>query len=253
MDSKRGVESVAAAFLTTPADQVDESGTENPDVGHARPRRTDALTYILGVLVIMVAVVLGLLLGWRGAIVWGLRGESPERRVVAVVQADHPTDSGHEQEPRSTPATDSMPSSKDGSILQQPGTSAATPALDRSDAALVVSQNGKVIYRSRPAANAGASESNRVEDGSEAGLIHRVEPEYPAEARTQHIQGVVVLDVQIGQDGAVHKIALVEGDPVLAEAAVQAVRQWKYRPSIVDGQPVEMQTRITIRFTLPSN
>jgi protein TonB len=49
----------------------------------------------------------------------------------------------------------------------------------------------------------------------------------------------------------VHEIAVVEGEPVLAEAAVQAVRQWRYRPYSVDGRPVEMQTRITIRFTLP--
>ncbi len=84
-------------------------------------------------------------------------------------------------------------------------------------------------------------------------MIHSTEPEYPAEARMQHIQGVVVLDVQIGQDGAVHNIAVVEGNPVLAEAAVKAVRQWRYRPSAVDGRPVEMQTRITIRFKLHSN
>jgi len=78
-----------------------------------------------------------------------------------------------------------------------------------------------------------------------------VEPEYPPEARTQHIQGAVVLDVQIGGDGAVHNIAVVEGNSLLAEAAVQAVRQWRYQPFSVDGQSVEMQTRITIRFTLP--
>ena len=149
IDSKRGAESVTAAFLTTPADEVHESGIANPEVGQTtRPRRTDPLTYVLGVPVIMVAVGLGLLLGWRGAIVWGFRGAAPERRVVAVVQADHPADSGHQQEPRSTSATDSTPSSKDGS-MSQPGPS-ATPLLDRSNDALVVSQNGKVIYRSRP-------------------------------------------------------------------------------------------------------
>ena len=84
-------------------------------------------------------------------------------------------------------------------------------------------------------------------------MIHRVEPEYPAEAAAQQIQGLVTLDVQIGDEGAVHNIAVVEGNPVLAAAAVQAVRQWKYQPYVVNGRPVEMQTRITIRFTLPAS
>lgn len=84
-------------------------------------------------------------------------------------------------------------------------------------------------------------------------LIHRVEPEYPPEARAQHIQGAVRLDIQIGGEGAVHSIEVVEGDPLLAAAAVQAVRQWRYRPYSVDGRAIEMQTRVTIRFTLPPN
>ena len=82
-------------------------------------------------------------------------------------------------------------------------------------------------------------------------LIHRVEPQYPADASAKHIQGVVTLEVQIGTDGAVHNITVVEGDAVLADAAVQAVRQWRYQPSLVNGRAVEMETRVTIRFTLP--
>jgi protein TonB len=74
---------------------------------------------------------------------------------------------------------------------------------------------------------------------------------YPPAARAQQIQGAVTLDVQIGEEGAVHNIEVVEGNPLLADAAVQAVRQWRYRPYSVDGRPVEMQTRVTIRFTLP--
>jgi protein TonB len=61
------------------------------------------------------------------------------------------------------------------------------------------------------------------------------------------------LDVQIGGEGAVHNIVVVDGNAMLAEAAVQAVRQWRYQPYSVDGRPVEMQTRVTIRFTLPPN
>jgi TonB family protein len=121
----------------------------------------------------------------------------------------------------------------------------------------VVTQNGKVIYRLSPESNqkeTGAGKKAAPEDfeeGSARRLIHRVEPEYPQEARTKHIQGVVTLDVQIGGEGAVQNIAVVQGDPLLAEAAVAAVRQWRYQPNTVDGQPTEMQTRVRIRFTLP--
>jgi protein TonB len=120
---------------------------------------------------------------------------------------------------------------------------------------LQVTQNGKVIYRSLPAGRdattAKRADAHGAEDGSATRLIHRVEPVYPPEARAQQIQGAVTLDVQIGEEGAVHNIVVVEGNPVLADAAVQAVRQWRYRPYSVDGRPVEMQTRVTIRFTLP--
>jgi protein TonB len=82
-------------------------------------------------------------------------------------------------------------------------------------------------------------------------LIHRVEPQYPAEARAQKIQGLVTLEVQIGTEGAVHNIAVIDGKSILAEAAVEAVRQWRYQPYTANGRPVEVQTRVRIRFTLP--
>jgi protein TonB len=122
----------------------------------------------------------------------------------------------------------------------------------------VVTQNGKVIYRvpqpkavgSEGGSKSGNTSMNRSLDNR---LIHRVEPVYPEEARARHIQGVVALDVQIGGDGAVENIAVVEGEPELVDAAVQAVRQWRYRPYTADGKAVGMQTRVTIRFTLPQN
>ena len=122
-----------------------------------------------------------------------------------------------------------------------------------------MTQNGKVIYRLSPGEPAAAAGNKATGNGAQrpesdvaaSRLIHRVEPEYPDEARTQHIQGLVTLDVQIGGEGAVHNIAVVDGNAMLAEAAVQDVRQWRYQPYSVDGKPVEMQTRVTIRFTLP--
>jgi protein TonB len=81
-------------------------------------------------------------------------------------------------------------------------------------------------------------------------LIHRVTPEYPIGAKAKHIQGHVVMDVQVLNDGGVGNVDVVSGNPVLAEAAVNAVRQWKYQPYFVDGHSVESQTRVTINFLL---
>ena len=61
-----------------------------------------------------------------------------------------------------------------------------------------------------------------------------------------------MLDIQVLGDGTVGNIGIVEGNPLLAEAAVHAVRQWRYQPNLVDGHSVESQTRIKINFTLPS-
>ena len=128
-----------------------------------------------------------------------------------------------------------------------------------------MSQNGKVIYRlaepkagmgpSQGSGKAGKAAASRVGDSQliENRLIHKVQPQYPADALARRVQGAVVLDLQIGGDGAVKNIAVVEGDPELADAAVEAVQQWRFRPYTVDGKVVEMQTRVTIRFTLPAN
>jgi TonB family protein len=215
-------------------------------------RGREVWTSILGVLVVAVAVVLGLALGWREAMVRGLGAESQKRASASSASANRGTNSaGGPITP--TPAGDLAPAVSGVSV---PKTKSAATAVEPPIGGLVVTQNGKVIYRlpaaePRAAATATRAAPETAGDVSASRLIHRVEPLYPPDARAQHLQGLVALDVQIGGEGAVHNIAVVEGDPVLAEAAVQAVRQWKYRPYSVDGRPVEMQTRITIRFTLP--
>ena len=85
---------------------------------------------------------------------------------------------------------------------------------------------------------------------AESSLIHRVEPEYPEEARNRQVQGPVVLDIHIGQDGTVQDAKLVSGEPLLVDAAMAAVKQWRFQPRLVDGTPAEMQTRITLNFRL---
>ena len=284
VETKRGIEEAAATGaksnhsaddqLEAQTNEVDnasqperiwELGAEAPldaPAEHGFRRGTDVWTSILGVIVILAALLLGLLVGWRGAIVRGLRG-TPQARAGAAsnTRANRGTESVAEHAPGNAPPADSVASaSSSGSSASVPTASVAkTPGagapLEPPSGGLLVTQNGKVIYRlqpdgqrAAPSTRTPAKESGEV---SEKRLIHRVEPEYPPEARAQHIQGSVVLDVQIGGDGAVRNIAVVEGDRSLADAAVQAVRQWRYQPFSVNGQPAEMQTRITIRFTLP--
>jgi len=84
----------------------------------------------------------------------------------------------------------------------------------------------------------------------EANLIHDVAPQYPPEAGRARIEGTVVLMAVIGTDGNVKDVRIESGLPMLAQAAIDAVRQWRYKPYMIDGEPVEVDSRITINFTL---
>lgn len=91
----------------------------------------------------------------------------------------------------------------------------------------------------------------RVSSGVMQGLrIEKKSPAYPEEARSQHIQGTVVLAMEVSKDGSVCDLALVSGHPLLAPAALDAVKQWKYRPYLLNGTPVEVETQVTVIFTL---
>jgi protein TonB len=82
----------------------------------------------------------------------------------------------------------------------------------------------------------------------EAKLIHRVVPNYPALARQARVSGVVRLRAVISRDGRVQEISLLSGHPLLIRAAVDAVRQWLYQPTMLNGEPVEVDTEITVTF-----
>jgi protein TonB len=84
----------------------------------------------------------------------------------------------------------------------------------------------------------------------EANLIHDVPPQYPPEAGRARLEGAVVLMAVIGQDGCVKEVRVESGLPILAQAAIDAVKQWRYKPYLIDGEPVEVDSRITINFTV---
>jgi len=84
----------------------------------------------------------------------------------------------------------------------------------------------------------------------EAALTHRVQPIYPAIARAAHISGTVELRAIIAKDGTVRDLEVLSGNPLFVPAALSAVREWRYRPTLLSGVPVEVETRITVNFVL---
>jgi protein TonB len=91
----------------------------------------------------------------------------------------------------------------------------------------------------------------RISQGVTKGLlVHRVEPTYPTLARSARVQGEVVLSAIIDTNGAITNLQLVSGHPMLVPAALSAVREWRYKPYLLNGQPVEVETTITVIFSL---
>jgi protein TonB len=87
----------------------------------------------------------------------------------------------------------------------------------------------------------------QVEAGA---VISRVDPVYPPLARQARIQGNVVLHAIISKDGHVEQLSVISGHPLLIQSALDAIRQWRYRPYLLNGDPVEVETTITVTFTM---
>src|SRR5499427_47066 len=91
----------------------------------------------------------------------------------------------------------------------------------------------------------------RVSSGVSQGLlIRKVPPTYPPLARQARIQGTVILQAQISKTGDIENLTLISGHPMLAPAAIEAVKQWKYKPYLLNGEPVEVETQVQVNFTL---
>jgi TonB family protein len=218
----------------------------------------DYSTAILTVLIIVVALLLGWMLGRVG---W----HSSNKVERTTVSAATPP-------PQNTEPTNDAGDFEE--IVIQPSTMAPSPSrpknADKNPNGLVVYQNGQVIFRGAPQkssasangsarkpAEADAPESSPSKlpqvppEVADSQLLRRVEPQYPDRARQQHIQGPVVLQARVGEDGVVQQLRVLTGDAQLAVAAIDAVRRWQFKPYAPNGQPVEFETRITLNFTLP--
>lgn len=104
-----------------------------------------------------------------------------------------------------------------------------------------------------PAAPPTITHAFRTSNILEGSLIRRVQPVYPPLARSARIQGPVVLDAVISRAGTIENLQVLTGHPMLIRAAIDAVSQWRYRPYILNGEAIEVETRITVNFILSGN
>lgn len=79
-------------------------------------------------------------------------------------------------------------------------------------------------------------------------LVRTIPPVYPAIARVRRLSGAVVVQVTVGKDGRVHNPQFISGQPVFRDAAFDAVKQWQFKPALLNGQPIEQTTQIKMDF-----
>jgi protein TonB len=104
-----------------------------------------------------------------------------------------------------------------------------------------------------PVAPAVVTHPISVSHMSEGDLISKILPTYPPLARTARLQGQVVLQAVISKQGAIENLRVLSGHPLLVPAAIEAVRKWRYRPYILNNEPVEVETQITVNFSMTGN
>ncbi len=110
---------------------------------------------------------------------------------------------------------------------------------------------GSIIGSNAPMPKVAAPTRIRVSQGVVSGLkIKEVKPVYPAIAKTARVQGSVVLQAEISKEGTIQNLRVISGPPLLIQSALEAVKQWRYRPYILNGEPVEVETMVTVNFSL---
>jgi len=228
-----------AMELARPPVAKDDTGESLGEVAapEVPARGFELATWILGVIVAACAILLGVLVGRH------LGPPNLVGRVRSVV-----TSSLASPVPgNASGAQASPPASAQPPAPGKPNVSGGVPP-----GGLLVSENGKEVFRLMPSSSGSLGKVVELSpSAAEDSLISRVEPEYPDEARQQNIQGAVVLQVHITADGRVQDMQLVSGPPQLVQASVDAVKQWRFKPRLVQGRPAEMQTQVTLNFRLP--
>ena len=121
-----------------------------------------------------------------------------------------------------------------------------------TESAIASSESRDQLARLTASASPLPSLDAAVSQGITAGrLVRKVDPIYPAQARVQHLAGTVALEITIADDGRVREVKQVSGSPMLAAAASEAIRKWRYTPFLLNGKPLEVQKQISVIFKLP--
>lgn len=252
----------------------------------AKPRSWDRWGVLLTAAVVAVALLLGWLLGragkYRAGVIMAAHSVSTtgaQRSHNTISHQIAPAGEKIETKDATTGVTHpggpiAIPRTHSESALAKTTASGVTESRNSStgnlDGGLVVSQNGKVLFREPPRSRLEPDKENVVPKKLDPGgvipasrtelltpetaneyLTFRVAPQYPEVARQAHVQGPVVLRVMVGKDGGVQQVHVLSGDPRLATAAANALVQWRFRPLSRMGQPVEFETEITVDFRLP--
>src|SRR5438270_6819687 len=242
----------AEPFSGIPRDHVAEPSKATEP---ASQRKSEMATWFLSAAILLCAMLLGVALaphlglGRR----MGRTRPAPTPEIKQMAEADASVNA----RPSTKNETATEPQARE-KIAQTDRHTALPPG------GLLVSKNGREVFRVEPA---GMRETAGVEHAAasirpeqtitlsskeaEGSLLNRVEPNYPDAARAQHVQGPVVLNVQIGGDGRVQSVQVVSGSPLLAQASTEAVKQWRFKTRRMNGQPTEMQTTVTLNFRLP--
>jgi TonB family protein len=251
------------------------------DITPGPTRRADLVTWVLGLTVLTCALFLGARLVERSGRIPRTSEMGRSKTSSGVLNAgSEGREKGYAARSTALPAPTSSASAATAAratVENRIASPAAQSGSDKTESgasippagSLSVYQNGVEVFRMNPAkrnsessdqdTGSGVERSSEVERDraielpsgvAENSLLYRVEPEYPEAAREQHIEGPVKLEIHIDPDGVVEQARLVSGEAVLGQAAIAAIRQWRFRPHAVHGQFVEMETTVTLNFRL---
>ena len=223
------------------------SVSQPPPAEH--PHR-DWTTAFLTVTVIGVALLLGWMLGHAG---WqSVVGAARTGSLSSSSRSD-----GSEEADASEPIASAAAKPAPGSSRARASSPLTSASSRQADNGLVVLDGSRVIFQQEPRNPEALTDASRPGDlvslspeAASAYLIHRVEPVYPEQARLRNVEGEVRLEALVGKDGAVQVLKLLSGNPQLAQAAADAVRQWRFRPYQADGVARPFSTRLTVSFRL---
>jgi TonB family protein len=232
-------------------------------------RGIDLITWVMGLILLVGMVVFGFLTGRRFG--WSVGRSSAQSAKVSTHVVSAQVMSAQAMSSQTAPkqavtgappasardavasidTADPVATAKLASDTSRGPSAPATPSATVADGGLRVYDNGREVFRLPESSGRKAAVTGLPSTTTEAIVLHRVEPEYPEQARARQLQGKVVLKVRIHPDGTVGDVELVNGDPLLAQAAIHAVRQWRFKPAAENGDLAEMQTQVTMNFRLP--